>query len=112
MLTTIRIVIWVFLLTGLLPLTGSAQYQALSHNAQTRYSVTPILAPDHTWGYIILMDGKPLIRQTSIPALPGNRGFSNRTRAKRAARLVIDKLHRGEMPPVLTKEELQQAKLI
>lgn len=116
MLFIIRIGCWVVLLTSLLVLTGSAQprsfRKALAHNAQIRYSITPIVAPDHTWGYVISMDGKPLIRQTSIPALPGNRGFSSRTRAQRAAGLVVDKLRRGEMPPALTKEELQKAKLI
>ena len=119
MLFITRIGSWVALLTGLLVLTGSAQSQstthvpkASAHNTQSRYSITPIAAPGHTWGYIISVDGKPLIRQTSMPALPGNRGFSSRIRAQRAARLVVDKLRQGQMPPTLTKEELQQAKLI
>ncbi len=56
------------------------------------------------WGYDILVDGKLFIRQESIPALSGNSGFANKEQAEATARLIINKMNRGEEPTVTTFE--------
>ena len=60
----------------------------------------------------VYADGKLLIHQTSIPALPGNEGFKTKQDAEKVVLLVIDKIKRGEMPPTVTIEELKKLKVI
>jgi len=69
-------------------------------------------APNGTYGYEILADGKLLVRQTNIPGQPGNAGCVTKTDAEKLATLVAVKVKRGEMPPTVTKEELQQLSII
>ncbi|MBL7944625.1 MAG: DUF4907 domain-containing protein [Flavobacteriales bacterium] len=69
-------------------------------------------APNGTYGYEILADGKLLVRQTNIPGQPGNTGCATKADAEKLATLVADKVKRGEMPPTVTKEELQQLSII
>jgi hypothetical protein len=69
-------------------------------------------AANHTFGYDILLDGKTLIHQPSIPAMPGNEGFKNKCDAEKTAKLVISKIRKGEMPPTITVEELKNMKVI
>jgi hypothetical protein len=71
-----------------------------------------IVAPNGTYGYEVLADGKLLVRQTNIPGQPGNTGCATKADAEKLARLVADKVKRGEMPPTVTKEELQQLSII
>ena len=90
---------------------SSASFPTAS-NARAKFAVQPILSEANTWGFEIYADGKRLIRQLSIPSLPGNRGFGTRELARKAGDLMVDKLRQGQMPPTLTKEELQKAHLI
>ncbi len=90
---------------------SSASFPAASY-ATAKFVVQPIPAEANTWGFEIYADGKRLIRQLSIPALPGNRGFATQELARKAGGLMVDKLRQGQMPPSLTKEELQKAHLI
>lgn len=69
-------------------------------------------APDSTFGYDILMDNRTLIHQPSMPAMPGNKGFSTKADAEKVAQLVIGKIRKGEMPPTVTVEELKGLKVI
>jgi hypothetical protein len=71
-----------------------------------------IKADSSTYGYSIYIDGKLYIQQTTIPAMPGGRGFSSIATAEKAAALVIKKIKEGELPPTLTVEELRQRKII
>jgi hypothetical protein len=71
-----------------------------------------IVAPNGTYGYEILTDGKLLVRQTNVPGQPGNTGCATKADAEQLAALVSDKVKRGEMPPTVTKEELQQLSII
>lgn len=66
---------------------------------------------NHTFGYDIYVGGKLFIHQTSIPSLSGNDGFSIRTDAKKTAKLVIEKIKKGEVPPTITYEELEKIKI-
>lgn len=65
-----------------------------------------------TWGYDVLMDNRIKIHQPSIPGLPGNEGFKTKEKAEKVAKLVIQKMKTGEMPPTITNEELKELKVI
>lgn len=67
---------------------------------------------NNSYCYDIFKGDKLLIHQTSIPGIPGNEGFRSKTDAEKIARLVIGKLERGEMPPSVSKEELQKLKVL
>lgn len=71
-----------------------------------------IKADSSTYGYSIYIDGKLYVYQTTIPAMPGNRGFSNVDSAEKTALLVIEKIKQGELPPTLSADELRQRKII
>lgn len=90
-------------------------------NATTSFPITAttaaithriIDAPNGTFGYEILADGKLLVRQTNVPGQPGNSGCATKAEAEKLASLVADKVKRGQMPPTVTKEELQQLSII
>lgn len=76
-----------------------------------RFTYTIIPLSGNSYGYEIYDGGKRLIRQSSIPTLPGNRGFANTSDAEKVAALVILKLKRGEWPPRITKQELVDLKI-
>jgi hypothetical protein len=79
---------------------------------KAKLSAVIINAADSTFGYDILMDGKTIIHQPSIPAMPGNKGFRTKADAEKTSELVIGKIRKGEMPPTLTVEELKKLKVI
>jgi hypothetical protein len=47
-------------------------------NANTKLTWKIIDAPNHTYGYDVLADGRLIIHQKSIPAMPGNEGFKTK----------------------------------
>ena len=61
---------------------------------------------DKTFGYLILLNGSPMIRQPNIPGLPGNAGFQDAQKAEKTAGLVLLKIRKNIMPPAVTSEEL------
>lgn len=77
-----------------------------------KYTYTIIPSNNNTWCYDIFKDKKMLIHQPSKPGLPGNDGFKNKSDAEKVARLVIEKLKKGEMPPSVTIEELKNLKVL
>lgn len=74
------------------------------------YKVTQL--PDKTYGYDILADGRLMIRQTSIPAMPGTEGFKTKRSAESVAALVIEKIKKGQMPPTVEIDEMKKLKAI
>ena len=83
-----------------------------SASANTKFTWKIIDAPNHTYGYDVLDDGRLLIHQKSIPAMPGNEGFKTKADASKVAQLVIGKIKKGEMPPTVTIEEMKKLKVI
>ena len=67
-----------------------------------------ISAAENTWGYAIMMDGKLFINQPFAPGIRRNRGFSTEKKAEWAAKLVIEKINNGIMPPSLSVDEVQK----
>lgn len=56
------------------------------------------------WGYDILVNNELFIHQELIPAIQGQTGFQTKAQAERAARLIINKMERGQLPTVTTFE--------
>ena len=63
---------------------------------------------ENGWGYDIYMNGKMLIHQPHIPALPGIRGFSKESSAFKLANLAAEKIKNNINPPSLTQEEVEK----
>src|SRR5216117_1512294 len=59
------------------------------------------------WGYDILVNNSLFIHQEYIPVIALNKGFSNKTDAKKAASIVLQKLQQNKLP-TLTTFDLQQ----
>jgi hypothetical protein len=78
----------------------------------TCYTWTIISAANNTWCYDIYKEKHLLIHQTSIPGLPGNEGFKTKTDAEKVAKLVIEKIKKGEMPPTVTIEEMKKLNVL
>ena len=70
-----------------------------------------IRAAHNTYGYDIYDYKHKLIHQPSIPGLPGNDGFKTKADALKVARLVCEKLKKGEMPPSVGIKEMTQLKV-
>ncbi len=66
-----------------------------------------IAAPGNTYGYDIYSRGRLLIHQPSIPCVQGEKGFATKKEAGKVAKLVIEKINKGIMPPALTLKELK-----
>jgi hypothetical protein len=64
-----------------------------------------------TFGYEIYSGGKLLIRQTNIPGIGGNKGFKRKSDAEKVAKLVLEKLDKGIMPPTVEKAEMEKLKV-
>jgi Domain of unknown function (DUF4907) len=71
-----------------------------------KYTYKVIPAAENTFGYEISDQGKILVRQKTIPSLPGNNGFKTKNDAEKCAKLVILKLSRNIMPPTITPKEI------
>lgn len=65
-----------------------------------------------TWGYDVLLYGSILVHQPHIPCLPGNNGFKTKEDAEKVASLVIEKIRRNEMPPVIGVDDLKALQII
>jgi hypothetical protein len=71
-------------------------------------SVKVIPSANKTYGYDILLYGRPLVHQPNIPGLPGNKGFTTKKRARTVANYVVKKIRNNEMPPTVTIEDLNK----
>ena len=71
-----------------------------------KYTFKVIPAAENTFGYEISDQGKIIVRQKTIPSLPGNKGFKTKDDAEKCALLVISKLSRNIMPPTVTPKEI------
>ena len=73
-------------------------------NADINTKIIP--SANNTFGYDILLYGRPLVHQPTIPGLPGNEGFTTKERAQTVAEFVVKKIRNNEMPPTVTIEDL------
>lgn len=59
---------------------------------------------DTSWGYVVFKNNRQVIRQLSIPVLPGNKPFVNRQQAQVLANLVTHKLNHAQQPAISLSE--------
>jgi hypothetical protein len=76
--------------------------------AKAEITIKIIPAANKTFGYDILLSGKPLVHQPHIPGLPGNDGFTTKERAQTVAEFVVKKIKNNEMPPMVSIEDLNK----
>ena len=91
---------------------SAAKFPAASAYANTKLTYKIIDAPKQTYGYDVFADGRLIIHQTSVPALPGNEGFITKEDASKVAALVMGKIRKGEMPPTVSIDEMKKLKVI
>lgn len=82
-----------------------------SHDNGQKYMIRLIDVSKHTYGYEIYVDNRVFIRQVTIPGVAGNTGFQRKSDAGKVANLVLSKLHRGIMPPVIEKKEMERLRI-
>ena len=92
--------------------SSAAKFPAASAYANTKLTYKIIDAPKHTYCYDVFSDGRLMIHQTSVPALPSNEGFKTKEDATKVALLVIEKIKKGEMPPTISIDEMKQLNVI
>ena len=82
---------------------------ATSNNQRLTYQL--IASAGNTYGYDILQNNHKLIHQPSKPGLPGNNGFARKADAVKVAVLVISKIKNNQMPPTVSKHEMDSLKI-
>ena len=85
---------------------GKEAKQQKNPYANAEITIKIIPSANNTFGYDILLYGRPLVHQPSIPGLPGNEGFTTKERAQTVAEFVVKKIRNNEMPPTVTIEDL------
>lgn len=94
------------------PESSTAKFPSASTFANAKLTYKIIDAAGKTYCYDVYADGKLMIHQSSIPGLPGNKGFATKADAEKVAQLVVKKIKNGEMPPTISIEEMQKLKVI
>jgi hypothetical protein len=85
---------------------GKEAKQQKNPYANAEITIKIIHAANNTFGYDILLYGRPLVHQPNIPSLPGNEGFSTKEKAQVVAEFVVKKIRSSEMPPTVSIEDL------
>jgi hypothetical protein len=86
----------------------NVEFPKAEEYSSTNLEFKIIDGPNQTFGYDIYSNKKLMVHQPSIPAVNGLNGFTTRMAAESIAKLVIQKIKRGEMPPTVTVEELKR----
>lgn len=92
----------IFLVTKVIKKTDN------KHKEMFQLSVITI---DSGFGYEILKNKQPYIRQTQIPAIQGTKAFVNSVEAQRIGELVLYKLEHN-ITPNITETELDSLKIM
>ena len=69
-------------------------------------------AAENTFGYDILVDGRPFIHQPHVPSLQGNSGFATKEKALKTAQFMVKKIRNNNVPPSVTTEDLKKMGVI
>ena len=83
-----------------------AVFAAVSYSCSTRVHGR-LFRSGCGWGYDIVCNGRTVIHQPFIPALPGEKVFPDRRSARKVAGHVAAKIRAGESPAVSTEEILE-----
>ncbi len=82
-----------------------------SEKKRDKYTFKTILVHNQTWGYNIYVNDMLKIHQPTIPGRAGNEGFKTKEDAEKTARLVIEKMKKGEMPPTVRIDEFKRLRI-
>jgi hypothetical protein len=74
--------------------------------ASAKITIKIISSVNKTFGYDIFLNGKLMVHQPHIPAVPGNKGFTTKERAQKVAEFVVKKIRKNEVPPTVTIDNL------
>jgi hypothetical protein len=77
-------------------------------SAKSNYTHQIVKLATNTYGYIIYYNHVVLIKQSSVPGKPGKKGFKRETDARKVSELVITKLSKGEFPPLVSVQEMDE----
>ncbi len=89
---------------------SSTAQESQTASAQTGQNITYEIIPEqnNTFGYDISVNGKKLIHQEHVPAMPGTLGFKTAAQAQKVAEFLIQKMKKGEGLPAISPAELNQ----
>lgn len=100
---------WVYISTITASLILAISVYAYSHNRVNKgddllkVEMNPFKTADG-WGYEIDVDGKPYIKQETIPAIAGNKKFTSKEDAAITGNIVMKKLLKGIRPSLTSQE--------
>jgi hypothetical protein len=86
--------------------TGKAVIKQLNPDDNDKLTIMIIPSVNNTFGYDLLLYGRPLVHQPNVPGLPGNEGFTTKEKAQAVAEFVVKKIRNNEVPPTVTIEDL------
>jgi hypothetical protein len=80
------------------------------NNPYAKAEITSKIIPsiNKTFGYDIFINGQRVIHQPHIPAVPGNKGFTTKAKARKVAEFVVKKIRNNDMPPAVTIDDLKK----
>ena len=85
----------------------SSTYKTLDDFA---FKLIPVA--NNTWGYQIIVSKRLMIHQRTIPGVPGNEGFKSKEAAEKVAKLVIEKIRSGMIPPAVSLDEMKNLNVL
>jgi hypothetical protein len=88
--------------------TGFQQNKAKNPYEKADIAIKIIPAADKTFGYDILVNDRPFIHQPHIPGLSGKKGFATKEKAQKTAEFVVKKIRNNNVPPTVTKDDLNK----
>lgn len=91
--------------------TATAAMEAPSGYITVSVYENPKDEPAGGFGYDLMSDGKSMIHQPHIPAVPGLKGFASKEDAGKAGNLMKMKIEKGIMPPTVSIDELDSMKI-
>lgn len=100
---------WVYIATFTASLVLAISVYAYSHKRANKgddllkVEMKPFKTADG-WGYEIDVDGKPYIKQETIPAIAGNKKFTSKEDAATTGNTVMKKLLKGIRPSLTLQE--------
>jgi hypothetical protein len=84
------------------------EYPSASEFSKSKIICKISMATNHAWCYEILDNGKMMIHHPSVHGLPCEEKIKTQAAAQQTIDLKIQKVKIGEMPPSITKEEMQK----
>ncbi|MBL7711229.1 MAG: DUF4907 domain-containing protein [Chitinophagaceae bacterium] len=99
----------------LVPATNTNMLSSLQHtDPQHRFvfTATAFQHADHSWGYDVFADGKPLFHQEEMPGKPKGSGFATKEDALKVADFIIDLLNKPVRPAVAYPADLKAMHLL